>query len=352
MMASDRRQRGFILAVTLWLLAGIAVVVGLMTWWAREEVRHATVGRDSVEAEAAMLSTAQTVIYLAATRDRTRAGVPTTPLSDEERSMRNLGDMGGLVRDPIGGELAVDGTTYRGLGDAQFAIQDEAGLLSLMVPTDWQLDAFLISQGVDRELVPRLRDTLLDYMDADDLRRLNGAEAREYRQARMPEPLNRRLLLPLELERVLGWNELPETLRRRLPDLVTTHYSGSTNLNTAPPDLLPVWLGGCPETCGLLLERRQQQPFADSYEIQALLGPRIVGDEMMDYRYLSGEVLRLTLWSGTGAALRMHVRLTPLADQRAPWAVLAAYRVPRPATDDPARTPEGDFFSNPETAGR
>src|SRR5690606_19534452 len=180
-MASDpRRQQGFILAVTLWLLAGIAVVVGLMTWWAQEQVRGATVGRDRVEDQVAMLSTAQTVIYLAATRDMTIAGIPTTPLADDERSMRLLGEFGGLVRDPVGGEIAADGSVYAGVGGTRFAVQDEAGLFPVVAPSDQQVDAFLAHLGVGRELIPQLRDALLDYMDGDDLRRLNGAESREY----------------------------------------------------------------------------------------------------------------------------------------------------------------------------
>ncbi|TKS52809.1 general secretion pathway protein GspK [Luteimonas yindakuii] len=352
-MASEpRRQQGFILAITLWLLAGIAVVVGLMTWWAQEQVRGATVERDRIEAEAAMLSTTQTVIYLAVTRDMTRAGIPTTALADDERSMRLLDEMGGLMRDPIGGELSVDGSVYLGLGDTRFTIQDESGLFPLVFPSDQRLDALLFSQGVQRELIPRLRDTLLDYIDADDLRRLNGAESREYRQARQPEPLNRRLLLPVELDRVLGWDELPEAVRRRLPDLVTTYYGGAVNLNTSPPELLPIHLGGCPETCQLLAEQRTRRPFANSVEVLSAVGTRLEGDPAVDYRYMPAQELRLTVWGGTGAALRMHVRLSPLADQSAPWAVLAAYPVPRPASDDPARTPEGALFSDPQTADR
>src|SRR5690606_18800738 len=241
--------------------------------------------------QVAMLSTAQTVIYLAATRDMTIAGIPTTPLADDERSMRLLGEFGGLVRDPVGGEIAADGSVYAGVGGTRFAVQDEAGLFPVVAPSDQQVDAFLPHLGVRRELIPQLRDALLDYMDGDDLRRLNGAESREYRQARMAEPLNRRLLLPVEIDRVLGWNELPEALRRRLPDLLTTYYSGAVNLNTIPPELLPTLLGGCPETCQLLLERRARQPFANSIEVQSLVGARLSGDYAVDYRYLPDESL-------------------------------------------------------------
>lgn len=352
-MRSERHpQRGFILAITLWLLAGIAVVVGLMTWWAQEQVRGAIVQRDRVEAEIAMQSTAQTVIYLAVTRDMTIAGVPTTPLADDERSLRMLDEMGGLLRDPIGGELATDNSIYQGLDGARFAVQDESGLFSVMVPEDWQIDAFLDSQGVAREAIPQLRDALQDYMDSDDLRRLNGAEAREYRAAGRPDPLNRRLLLPSEIDRVLGWETVPEDVRRRLPDLFTTFHAGGVNPNTAPPELLPMLITGCPDTCRLVLDRRTRQPFINSYDLMALIGARLRGDIDMDYRYLPAPELRLTVWAGAGAALRMHVRLSPLADKHAPWAVLAAYPVPRPAADEPARTPDGALFANPQTADR
>ena len=56
-MARDRRgQRGFVLAVTMWLLAGMAVAVALMTLWARAEVEAATRGRDAFEDDAAALT--------------------------------------------------------------------------------------------------------------------------------------------------------------------------------------------------------------------------------------------------------------------------------------------------------
>ena len=164
--------------------------------------------------------------------------------------------------------------------------------------------------------------------------------------------MNRPLLMPGEIERVLGWGQLPAELRRRLPEVSTTYYAGAANLNTMPAELLPTRVGGCPETCKLLLERRTRRPFSGSLEVQSLIGPRLIGDYAVDFRYLADETLRLTVWGGTGAALRMHVRLTPLADKNAPWVVLAAYPVPRPATDDPARTPEGPLFANPTPVDR
>lgn len=340
------RQSGFVLAVTLWLLAAIAVAVGLMTLWALQEVREATVARERTEDALAMHGTRDTVLYLAATRDLTLAGLPTRALADDERAIRLLDEFGAFKHDPVGGELRLDGQPYAGLGHAVFALQDEAGLFPLVWPTPEALDAFLLAQGVEREQVPRLRDALLDYIDLDTLRRLNGAEAREYELEKRPPPPNRRLLLPGEALRVLGWEQLPAARRQALPDLVSTFHGTAVNLNTMPEALLPIWIPGCPENCTALVERRRQRPFTSSFELQNLLGIRLPGDDGADYRYLASEHLRLTLWGRTGSAWRIHVRLTPFADQAAPWSVLAAYPVPRPALHAPAQDPGSDLFAD------
>ena len=75
-----RRARGFVLAVTLWLLAGIAVVVGVMTLWSIDRVRDANANRTGVEDRVAMASTRDTLIYIAATRELTVAGLPLKPI--------------------------------------------------------------------------------------------------------------------------------------------------------------------------------------------------------------------------------------------------------------------------------
>ncbi|MDQ2702909.1 MAG: general secretion pathway protein GspK [Pseudomonadota bacterium] len=354
MLASDRtlRQRGFVLAVTLWILAGIAVVVGLVTLWALDAVRKAASEREQTEDLLAIHGTRDTLLYLGATREQTLAGLPVEPMSDEEVSRRTLTDLGGFIVTPRGGELRLDGRSYLGLAGTRFAIQDEAGLYALVVPSPARLDHFLDVQGVDANDIPRLRDALLDYFDTDPLRRLNGAEAREYERAGRRPPPGRRLLLPVEAGAILGWEQLPQALRDRLPELTTTFESGAVNLNTAPEALLPTWIAGCPETCKALVARRDARPFGNSRELEQVLGVRLPGDSLVDYRYLGSDVLRLTLWGRSGAARRIHVRFTPVADQRGPWSILAAYPVPRPADHATTQATGSDLFADPPPGGR
>lgn len=348
-----RAASGFVLAVTLWLLAGIAIATALVTLWAREQVTQARIGREYVEDEIARFGSRDTLLYLAATREMTRAGLPVEPLSEDMVASRRLDEFGGLMHDPIGGELRMDGTVYAGLGLSRFAVQDEAGLFPMVWPRQVDVDRFLLAQGVDAERVPGLRDALLDYLDPDDLKRLNGAERSEYAREQRPPPPNRRLLAPWEISRILGWDALGEGQLARIAERITPYYSGAVNLNTMPAALLPTWISGCPSACEQLIARRRDRPFANSSEVQALLAAPLPGDDQVDYRYIADEGLRFTIWGRTGAAWRFHVRLTPLANRRGPWSILAAYPIPRPSDDgQPAEQTGSVLFADPEDAGR
>jgi hypothetical protein len=355
-LASERRQarraaQGFVLALTLWILAAIAVAVGLATLWALDAVRNATAEHARVEGQLAMAGTRDTLLYLGATRQRTLAGLATSTLADDERALRSFDDLGGMRSDPVGGELRLDGRPYAGLDGTSFSIQDDAGLFVLSSPDPTTLERFLVWAGVPRDEVGTLRDAFLDYTDADDLRRLNGAEAKEYERESRPPPPNRRLLMPVETDRILGWDKLPQSVREHLPDLTTTVYAGGANLNTMPAALLPAWIAGCPENCKRLVARRDLQPFRFASEVELFLGVRLPGDPASDYRFMPDETLRFTLWSRSGPAWRIHVRFTPLADQVGPWSILAVHPISRPGNDAPAQPTGSDLFAD-VAAGR
>lgn len=350
-MAFDRprlvaRPGGFILAVTLWILAGITIAVALMTLWAVSQVQDAQVARGQFEDEASLYETRDTLLYLMATREKTLAGQPTRALGDDEMAYRRLSEFGGLSRDPVGGELQLDGSPYKGLGSTAFSLQDEAGLFPMVWPNPAGLDRFLGLYDVKPESWPRLRDTLLDYIDPDDLTRINGAEAREYGQEHRRPPPNRRLLVPGELAMVMGWDSLPPGKLGAMIEYITPYYTGGINPNTMPEELLPLRIPGCPETCRRLVEQRRLRPFVSTSDLQGRLAIRVPGDDALDYRYVADDAVRITLWRRTGAAWRMHVRLTPLADQQGPWSILAAYPIARPSPNEPVEQTGSPLFAD------
>ena len=344
-----RTQSGFVLALTLWILAGIAVVVALLTLWARERVQDAVMDREAVEDAFATAATRHTLLYLLATRDLTRAGVPLRGLSDADRAVRSLGEFGALGDAPLGDELAMDDRAYAGLLQVRFALQDESGLFPLSWTYDRTLDEFLRQMGVDAGQVPRARDALRDYTDADSLARLHGAEAADYERKDLPPPPGRRLLAPPELGSGLGWDELPENVRETLQHTVSTEYAGARNMNTMPAELLPLWIPGCPEACRLFERQRGERPFINALELSARVGIRLPGDEALDYRFGPSDLVRLTIWARTGSAWRMHVRLTPHADRAGPWHVIAAYPLTRPSDEVLARPLDSVVFPDAQT---
>lgn len=343
----DVPARGFVLVMTLWIIAGIAIAVALMTLWALDAVRDAGAERARTDAAIAMQGTRDVVLYLGATRPVTRAGLPVEPFADDEEALRMLDDFGAFDRTPRGGELRLDGRPYVGVGDTTFRLQDAAGLYPLNGAGPADLTTFLSLLDADADVEPaRLLDALLDYIDADDLRRLNGAEAGEYERDDLSPPPNRRLLVPSEVFRVRGWDALSPEARVRLEALATTRYAGAINLNAVPAELLQVWLPGCDRACAHIVARRETDPFMFAREVELALGATLPGDPALMYRFTPSDTLHLTFAGPSGGAMAIHVRFTPLADQRGPWSILAAYPVPRPTEHVPPQPTGSDLFAD------
>ncbi len=93
------------------------------------------------------------------------------------------------------------------------------------------LRKFLEAKGVDLNERERMIDSLLDYVDPDDLVRLNGAEASDHYQ-----PKNALLQRIEELKEVKGWEEF--TARPDWDSDLTLYSSGPVDLAWASRDVL------------------------------------------------------------------------------------------------------------------
>jgi len=342
------RERGIVLVVVLWLLVAMAIAGALVVVWTRERVADAQRGRDASVDLIDAIGTRDTLLFLASTIPTTRAGLPAVAATPAEVAARRLDEFGGLDRSPRGRELPLDGTPLRGLGGVRLEVQDESGLVGLALLRPDGAAALLAAAGVSRRSqrgAEALADRLADYVDADDLRRLAGAEGRQYERAGLPAPPGRPLLSPAELHEVHGWHALEPAIRQAVIDFATTAYSGALNLNTAPAPLLAAIARDCDEPCRARLAARRDSPFADGLQFEAETGARLPGDHAVDFRAAPSDSLRLTLSGRSGRAWRMHVRLTPLADRTGPWTVEAAYRIPRPPADDAPAPIQSPLFT-------
>lgn len=208
--------RGFALVVVLWVLAGLAVVAAAVAATVHSNAQSVKLLRERVAAEAAFLSTSGRIKILAVT------GQP--------RPAYRIGERGALY---------LDGRPTRVSAQESVVLQDGLGLLNLNQPQAFLFSNLLLQCGANERELPSLIDALADYVDGDSLKRLNGAEAPEYRAAQLAPPRNAELLSREELWRVKGWSSIrPAWKTNGCDELVTVQGRSGFNRNTAPPALL------------------------------------------------------------------------------------------------------------------
>ena len=224
-------QQGFVLPVVLVLLALMMSVAIGVVWMLDQQRTSVALQRKQLQAQQDMQATEATLKYLLATRPLSTMGLATnvfspSPLYQDTSSLKE--------------NLLLDGRWYQGIGQTRFSLQDQSGLAPINNTNDELklLDKLLTTEGVAIGERQHLIDTLNDYIDTDDLKRLNGAESSDYRRAGLPPPPNRPFQLPQELTNVLDWQKY-HWFRPSFLDKVTILKGGSwVNLNTSPAEIL------------------------------------------------------------------------------------------------------------------
>lgn len=199
----NRRQSGVALVLVLWVITLLAVIAGNFAFSMRGE---AQIARN-------LLSTAQAQAQADAGVQRAWFELMRPP-TDLQRWQGN-----GLVH-----EFALDG------GDLRVTIGDESGKIDLNFASDALLKGLFMSVGLSEEASGALLDAVLDWRDADKLRRLHGAEEDDYRGAgKNYVPPNVPFETVDELQRLLVMT--PQLYRKLAPTL--TVYSRQPGVNTA-----------------------------------------------------------------------------------------------------------------------
>jgi general secretion pathway protein K len=337
---SRHQQKGYILALNLAVLAIMLMGASYVGQRVIEAVGLAKAEQRSVD-----------IAYeLESARARLLVMLATTP--------RFLGGLGSLDAN-----ARLDGREYR-MGDTVLvSLQDMRGLVSI---NGTSLDGFgrerierlLHTWDVPDIKATALTDALLDYRDADDLRRLNGAERDEYRSVGAEADLrNADLLSPTEVLKVYGWRDTPELWG---PDPITEHIStqrgSGFNPNAAGWRALVAMAGIEAATAKSLVDTRLRGEVND---ISGLLYGAGVGDPFGVNSFVMpfpGPTLIVTLRSADAPwGYRMVVTHTP-GDNTAPWRIGAVWRLAlpkpsRPLTDIP-QLPDAMALRGPNTGGQ
>lgn len=148
-------ERGIALVVVLWTIALLAIIAGTFLQTMRTEVRMAH----------NLLATAQARLLAEAGINRA-----VLELYRPDPARRPRGDGSGAAFDSADGHVRI-------------SIQDESARVDLNKAPHELLTGLLAELGVDAAPRAELADRILDWRDADSLRRLHGAEDADYRAA-------------------------------------------------------------------------------------------------------------------------------------------------------------------------
>jgi general secretion pathway protein K len=223
-------QRGIALIAVLWLTILVTVIASSFAYSMRGEALAARNTMSLAQARAAADGAVERMAFeLARPRN-----VPEVWITD------------GQVHTWTDGEIAL----------AASAI-DETARIDLNAAPDPLLKGLLQNVGgLDAEASERILEAILDWRDADDLRRPNGAEAADYRAAGLKfVPRNASFESVGELRLVLGVT--PELMAKVAPSLTVYSRQRGINPATAPRDVLLALPGSTPEQVDTFIAARQ-----------------------------------------------------------------------------------------------
>lgn len=306
------RQEGFVLAITLWVLALMTLAASFFAVWVQDALDITRQSKDDVLGEVEEQSTLNIALYLLSTQKITPLGIQI-----------GVGQAPSATSLPgQGPKLSVAGEPHQGVGKAIFSIQDEGGLLK---PASLaRFPQALSSFGVPQGSTPQLIAKLLDYTDIDDLPRINGAESKEYAQYKLPPPPNRKLFTSWETRAILDWSQYkPLWKEHALPySFTAVDTAGILNFNTAPANLIKQIANVDDQTVQRIVARRKTAYFTSIADVSMAAGkPVNLAHLEMELEIDPTTHFRILVWRKEGLRMReIHVNLT-LADSRAarPW---------------------------------
>lgn len=226
-------QSGFALAAVLWLLAGLTILAAMISQSSQTLAQRQMQLKQRADAEQDFLSSRSEALFW---------------LSSSRATQDGFGWGSQLFR--------VDGRGYAGSNKSIIQIQDVRGLIGLNHPNRAQLGRLLLRCGALENQTDSLLDTLEDYTEKGNLKRLNGAKALEYSMAGLPSPRFAPLLSEPEIWEIFGWKPIQTGWNKAgCFEDVTVRGDRRFNLLTATQNALLAYGLDSEQTARLLGER-------------------------------------------------------------------------------------------------
>ncbi|MDM8564195.1 type II secretion system protein GspK [Candidatus Halobeggiatoa sp. HSG11] len=320
-----KHQNGFVLVTTLWILAALTIAASYFALWTQKSVNIVQDMQADTQGEIDMYSTQTSITYLLITQKLNVAGLTVPKIDDNIEEIEEI-EVDEISSDsilPVGGEIKLDDRPYVGYGKAFFALQDKRGLIGINFADKNVISSLLGVLGVEPELRGPLVAKLQDYIDFDDLHRLNGAEDSHYKRLNLPPPINNYLTTSMECKNILDWSE-QETLWKNnaFGQLTNTMFATYPNFNTAPALVLQAAYNLTTEHAQRIVATRKNSPVLSIDQLNQMTGTMVDVDpeELMIFPSTN---LRLTIWyEGSKRMRQVHINLPlSLISDKKPWEI-------------------------------
>ncbi len=285
------RQAGIVLVVVLWGVMLLGVIAASFALSSRTESNLARNLVDNAEARALA-----------------DAGVHLAVLA---------------LLDPDTGEpWRANGTIYpRSLpgGEVLLSAQDEGGKIDLNGASDELLRGLFAAVGLAGDEAAALVDAIVDYRDADDLRRLNGAEDDDYRAAGLAnEAKDAPFAILDELRQVMGMT--PALYRAVAPALTVFSGGRGIDASTAPAAAL----GAIPGLDAVAIENMLAARGEDRATFEQAARLALEGlDDYIDASESAIHTVRAEARTAAGAVFVREAVVALRFDAEAPFEILA-----------------------------
>lgn len=350
---SNKTAEGFILPLTLWIIAALGLVTAIITDWVSDAVDNAIAIQDRANAELAFANTRNELVFMFARHPYSQRGLEIgTPFDAPTGTSFNDVLNANYASDRV---IVLDGSPYVMDSDPNYVlqIQDGRGLVNLNVVNAPYLERLLSGMGIDSDLHNLMIDTLLDYRDEDDFRRLSGAERDDYERLGLYPPGNGQLLSPWEAQRIIGWTQAGQLWKRQYErPILTTCRSSGFNPNTAPAETLATYVDGVEmDRTSNLIEFREQMPFRSARGLGDAAG-LILRNQPFFFSFVPGRCLVVDLINQT-TNQRVRFSLTFLPRNREqPWQIDYVVRIPQRYRRSLATVDPDVSFPRPEEIAR
>ena len=255
-------ESGLALIMVLWILTVLSVIALSFTFMARTEVYSTIAFRDGIEkkliAEAGIERGIMELFYRSANKNQVSAIEGSEVIRIDGRQNE--------------GEIAED--------KYSFSIADESGKININALTDANgiiLNNLMVNVGIPGETANIIMDSVLDWKDEDNLRRLNGAEDSYYESLPVPYKAKNGNFDTLE-ELLLVRGVTPEILfgdgsHPGLINFLTVYPKGSAiNLNAASKEVIAALPNMTSSMADKIVEFRESAELRGQQDVIAVIG--------------------------------------------------------------------------------